>query len=112
MADMIEFVYTNWRGETRVRKARPAGPVMFMATEHHPEPQWIMRAYDPEKRNVRMFALKDCDFTEAGIARHKALSDALAGGAGAVRTAYVPGPRVGDQPARPVGARGHPHKNR
>jgi hypothetical protein len=70
MTRAIEFVYTNWLGYTRIRKAVP-GYTRFMATEHHPEAQWIMHAYDPEKRNQRSFALRDCDFTEAGIAAFK-----------------------------------------
>jgi hypothetical protein len=48
-----------------------------------------MHAYDPEKRNQRSFALRDCDFTEAGIAKFKALADMLAGGVGAVRVTHV-----------------------
>lgn len=57
----VEFVYTNWRGETFVRRAAPI-TLTWKATKHHPEPQWILRAFDMDKREPRDFALKDCDF--------------------------------------------------
>jgi len=58
----ICFTYTNWRGETRLRRAIPYF-VWHRATEHHPEPQWIMCAWDLEKMEQRSFALANCDFT-------------------------------------------------
>tara|TARA_Y100001968_G_scaffold331057_1_gene384584 strand:- start:1107 stop:1325 length:219 start_codon:yes stop_codon:yes gene_type:complete len=58
----ITFTYTNWRGETSVRKAIPMG-LEWSSTEWHPEPGWLLRAYDLEKQAERQFAIKDCDFT-------------------------------------------------
>lgn len=54
--------YTNYRGEVATRTIIP-GPVSFKATEYHPEPQWIMQAFDLGKSAYRDFALRDCDFT-------------------------------------------------
>lgn len=50
--------YTNWRGETEIRRLRPIG-VKFMATEWHREPQWILEAFDYDRQEMRGFALKD-----------------------------------------------------
>ncbi|MEO1989664.1 MAG: hypothetical protein ABGX47_23900 [Martelella sp.] len=50
--------YTNWRGETAIRRLRPIG-VKFMATEWHREPQWILEAFDYDRQEMRGFALKD-----------------------------------------------------
>ena len=50
--------YTNWRGETAIRRLRPIG-VKFMATAWHREPQWILEAFDYDRQEMRGFALKD-----------------------------------------------------
>lgn len=54
----IEFGYTNYRGEYSIRRAVPVR-VYFGSTEWHPEPQWLMSAFDLEKGADRDFALKD-----------------------------------------------------
>lgn len=54
----VALTYTNWRGETSVRSIIPRG-VWFGSTEWHPEPQWLLRAWDTEKDAERDFALKD-----------------------------------------------------
>ncbi len=54
----IEFEYTNWRGETAQRECVIMG-VEFGATEWHPEDQWLLRGYDSEKQEERLFAMKD-----------------------------------------------------
>jgi hypothetical protein len=58
----IRFRYTNWRGETAVRTVVPR-VFIYGSSEFHPEPQWLMRAYDVDKEAERDFALKDADFT-------------------------------------------------
>lgn len=58
----IRFLYTNYKGETTIRRAIPRG-VRYTATEHHPEPQWIMVMWCLDRDAIREFALKDCDFT-------------------------------------------------
>ncbi len=54
----FEFIYTNWRGETSTRRARPVG-VWFGISEYHPEPQWFLKAFDYDKKAVRDFALAE-----------------------------------------------------
>lgn len=54
----LRFGYTNWRGEYAERNAVPLR-VYFGSTEWHPEPQWLMEAYDRDKKEKRVFALKD-----------------------------------------------------
>lgn len=52
------LTYTNWRGETSVRTIQPQY-IWFGATEWHPDPQWLLTAFDLEKDAERDFALKD-----------------------------------------------------
>lgn len=58
----IEFVYTNYEGETRLRKAIPLG-LRFEQTEWHGL-QMIMVGWDTEKDAERSFALADCVFSK------------------------------------------------
>lgn len=58
---MLQFNYRNHTGKYRIRKAIPKS-IQFTKTEWHPEMQWILLAYDVEKKADRSFALKDCDF--------------------------------------------------
>ncbi|WP_287149596.1 hypothetical protein [Mesorhizobium sp.] len=53
----LKVFYTNWRGETSLRTITP-DQVYYGATEWHPEPQWLLTAYDHDKLAVRDFALK------------------------------------------------------
>lgn len=54
----VTLTYTNWRGETSERTITPKR-VWFGATDWHPEPQWLLTAFDEEKQADRDFALKD-----------------------------------------------------
>jgi predicted DNA-binding transcriptional regulator YafY len=54
----ISLVYTNYRGETSVRRVIPQR-IWFGATDWHPEEQWMLDALDLEKQADRSFALKD-----------------------------------------------------
>jgi len=54
----VKIVYTNYRGETRVRTILP-DRIEFGTTQWHPEPQWLLHALDTEKGGARTFALKD-----------------------------------------------------
>lgn len=62
VGEPITFHYTNYRGECRMRRAVPRR-LAFERTEWHPEPQWILYAFDVEKGAERGFALRDCEFT-------------------------------------------------
>lgn len=59
---VVVFHYTNYKGENALRRAIPRR-VAFESTAWHPEPQWILYAYDIDKRAERGFALKDCEFS-------------------------------------------------
>lgn len=50
--------YRNWRGEERVRLITPVA-LRFGSTEWHPEPQWLVDAYDNEaaEPKVKAFSL-------------------------------------------------------
>jgi predicted DNA-binding transcriptional regulator YafY len=54
----IEILYTNYRGETARRKIIPSS-LRFGATEYHPQPQWLLDAFDLEKQADRTFAVLD-----------------------------------------------------
>jgi predicted DNA-binding transcriptional regulator YafY len=55
-AGTVEIDYTNWRGERRQRQIVPLH-ITWTSTEHHNDPQWLLLAYDPEKRETRYFAM-------------------------------------------------------
>jgi hypothetical protein len=54
----IEFDYLNWKsvfGHREIRVKR----IYFGSTEYHPTQQWLMEGYDLEKKDIRIFAMKD-----------------------------------------------------
>lgn len=52
------FTYTNYRGEVAERKAI-FRRLTWGSDEYHPEPQWLLIAWDCVKDDWRTFALKD-----------------------------------------------------
>jgi predicted DNA-binding transcriptional regulator YafY len=52
------ILYRNYKGETRLRKITPI-EVWFGSTEWHPIPQWMLKATDTEKNEIRDFAMAD-----------------------------------------------------
>lgn len=50
--------YTNWRGERGERTIRP-DRIYWGTTDWHPQPQWLLDAFDAEKGQLRTFAMKD-----------------------------------------------------
>lgn len=70
----IEFEYRNWRGEVRVRRARPVR-MIYGSNEWHPQEQWMMEAVDAETLEMRTFAL-------SGILRYLPDPESLAAGDG------------------------------
>lgn len=54
----VSIVYTNYRGETAIRRIVPK-KIWFGKTDWHPEEQWLLDAVDMEKNAERSFALKD-----------------------------------------------------
>ena len=55
---IVQILYTNWKGETRLREIIPIN-IEFKSTNWHKEEQWILTAIDVEKNEERGFALKD-----------------------------------------------------
>lgn len=55
---IVEILYTNWKGVTKVRKIIPIR-IEFKSTEWHKEKQWILTALDVEKQEERGFAILD-----------------------------------------------------
>jgi len=63
---VLEIVYTNWRGETAVRRIIPVG-LRFAATQWHPAEQYLIDALDADRLDqgaseqdaARSFALAD-----------------------------------------------------
>ena len=54
----VRIIYCNHRGETAIRTVVPLA-IEFGATQWHPEPQWLLIAFDLEKQAERSFAMKD-----------------------------------------------------
>ena len=54
----ISICYTNYRGETSIRKIIPI-KIWFGKTDWHPDNQWLLDATDLEKNAERSFAIKD-----------------------------------------------------
>jgi predicted DNA-binding transcriptional regulator YafY len=54
----VNILYTNWRGETRLRRIIPQ-EIVFIKNEWHKEEQWCLVALDLEKQAQRTFACKD-----------------------------------------------------
>lgn len=54
----VTLTYRNWRGEISERTITPKH-IWFGSTEWHPEPQWLITAFDLDKQADRDFALKD-----------------------------------------------------
>ena len=52
----LSFAYTNHRGRRSIRHVE-VDRIWFGSTEWHPEPQWLLRAYDTVKCVTREFAL-------------------------------------------------------
>lgn len=52
----IVIDYTNHRGERSMRTVIPFG-FRFGTSPFHPEPQWLMEAFDRDKGETRTFAL-------------------------------------------------------
>lgn len=55
---IIKVWYTNYRGETSLRTVTPK-KIWLGKTEYHPEEQWIITAYDHDKKADRDFAMAD-----------------------------------------------------
>lgn len=61
--EAINVSYTNWRGETKVRRVL-LGQVRFGVTDWHTEPTWLISAFDLDHpaQIWKEFDLARCDF--------------------------------------------------
>ncbi|MFA6429199.1 MAG: hypothetical protein WCV84_01740 [Patescibacteria group bacterium] len=55
---VVTILYTNYKGETRLRRIVPI-EMWFGSTEYHQDAQWLLKATDVEKNAERNFAMKD-----------------------------------------------------
>jgi predicted DNA-binding transcriptional regulator YafY len=56
-AELVQINYTNYQGITSDRVIRPE-QLYFGSTSYHPEPQWLLLAFDTQK-GLRTFAMQD-----------------------------------------------------
>ena len=61
----LGFMYTNWKGKRGFREVIPQR-IYFGSTEWHKEEQWLMVAYDLDKKAERTFAMKDMENISQG----------------------------------------------
>ena len=54
----IVIEYTNHRDEFSRRSIQPIS-ISFGANEWHKEAQWLLKAFDLDKQQIRYFAMKD-----------------------------------------------------
>lgn len=54
----LGIYYTNYRGETSWRNIIPLN-TYWGVNEYHPTPQWLLFAFDRDKQDYRVFAMKD-----------------------------------------------------
>jgi len=54
----LVFKYKNWEGKTSVRHVIPE-KTYFGKTQWHPKNQWLLEAFDLDKKEKRVFAVKE-----------------------------------------------------
>lgn len=54
----VSVLYKNYRGEEDVRKIIPL-QIYFGSTEFHPSDQWLLKVWDCDKSDYRVYAFKD-----------------------------------------------------
>lgn len=54
----LKFRYKNWQGEVAVRRIIPI-EIWYGHTEFHSQEQWLLKAFDVEKKEERDFAIND-----------------------------------------------------
>lgn len=69
----VALTYTNYRGETAARRIIPRS-IRFGSTEWHPEPQWLLLAFDIDKQADREFALKDFGAPASDVLREAVMA--------------------------------------
>lgn len=54
--NLVQFTYTNHKNKTASRKVLPIR-MWFGSTAWHPDPQWLLEAFDIDKQATRDFAM-------------------------------------------------------
>lgn len=73
----VLMLYTNYKGETEERRVQPRA-VYWGWTEWHPDPCYLLHAFDLEKNAIRDFELEKCQFLPEGhVLGSRAVSDVL-----------------------------------
>jgi len=57
-SQQVTFTYTNWKGETKQRRAVMQS-LYWGSNDYHKESQWLVEGYDMDKEAVRTYALRD-----------------------------------------------------
>lgn len=52
----VEIAYINWKGDFEVRRIVPHH-LFWGSNEWHKEEQWLLEAYDVDKKAMRTFAM-------------------------------------------------------
>lgn len=73
----ISFDYVNWKGRAGKRRAT-IKRLVYGSNEWHPEPQFLLEAYDEDKCDDRTFAVRDIANVEIAEAGHPQLVGLLA----------------------------------
>ncbi len=60
----FRFMYRNWKGELALRTVTLPGCPRYGATEHHPEPCWLLPAFDLERGALREFRMADIQVSD------------------------------------------------
>lgn len=58
---VVSFHCVNWRGEGAIRIAYLI-EIGWGSTEWHPQEGWLIKGYDLERKALRQYSLKDCNF--------------------------------------------------
>ena len=62
----INFLYTNWRGKYSFRKCKVIC-VLYGNTEYHKDNQFLLKGFDIEKQEERIYAIKDMSVIEETV---------------------------------------------
>lgn len=57
----VKILYTNWKGVREWRVIIPQGQMTFMKTVWHPEEQWCLLAFCTDRKEDRVFVMKDIE---------------------------------------------------
>ena len=68
---VVSVLYQNYRGVTALRRIVPR-KIWFGHTDWHPGEQWILDAFDVEKRAERSFAMADIKEWSAAVSSENA----------------------------------------